>query len=241
MSQRHLTGTGTGILVGRPTMSKAAYEYVVVPRDRLDIDVLVTTLPTEIMSDRYVINKRMVAELLKGIYVVEYQWYRKPVSNVAGTPGFIDKCIITKVDGRVEIDISNPLESLKKIDDTAGYNEVHDVVSFDMNFIRGVVMSASAVTTDVPKRSLSAQVATRVKEDGTPILLNIAEAFLFLRENPSYVIGVGILRRYKLPVLIVDEISLDLLKEKVIYNMNASISTFYSEYSASQMGGTEEI
>lgn len=240
-SRRNLPTAGTGILIGRPTISKASYEYVIIPRDRTDIDVLVTTLPTEIMGERYIINTRMIAEFLKGIYVVDYQWYRKPVSNTAGLGGFIDKGVITKVHGRFEIDIDNPLESMRKIDDTAGYSEIHDVVSFDMNFVRGVVMSASAVTTDVPKRSLSAQVATRVKEDNTPILLNIAEAYLYLRENPGMVRGVGVLRRYKLPILVIDEIPLESLREKIVYNMNASIIAFYNEYSSSQATATEEL
>lgn len=231
--------TGTGILVGRPTISKASYEYVIIP-DRPDIDVLVTTLPTEIMGERYVINTRMITEFLRGIYLVDYQWYRKPVSNSA-SGGFIDKGVITKVHGRFDIDIDNPLESLKKIDSTAGYNEVHDVVSVDMNFIRGVVMSASAVTTDVPKRSLSTQVATRVKDDGTPILLNIAEAYLYLRENPGLVRGVGVLRKYKLPILVIDEVSLNDLKEKIVYNMNAAILAFYNEYSSPQSATSEEL
>lgn len=240
MSSRRIPTTGTGILVGRPTISKASYEYVIIPRDRSDIDVLVTTLPPELMTERYVINTRMVAEFLRGIYIVDYQWIRKPVSNSAGG-GFIDKGIITRVHGRVDIDIDNPLESLKKIDDAAGYSEIHDVVSVDMNFIRGVVMTASAVTTDVPKRSLSIQVATKVKEDGSLILLSIAEAYLYLKERPGNVRGVGILRRYKLPVIVIDEISADELREKIVYNMNASILMFHNEFSAPQSTTSEEL
>lgn len=236
MSQRKLPTTGTGILVGRPIISKASYEYVIIPRDRTDIDVLVTTLPAEIMSDRYIINTRMIMELLKGIYIVDYRWHRRVSNNQ-----FIDLGEIIKVHGRVDIDIDNPLESLRKIDDTSEYNEVHDVVSVDMTFIRGVMQAASGVITHTPKRTLSMQVASRVKEDRTPVILNIVETYAFLQSNPGIIRGIGVLRRYKLPVIVLDEIPLDDLKEKIIYNMNVNIAEFHRQYSSPTTLMTEEI
>lgn len=221
--------TGTGILVGRQTVSKASYEYVVIPKNRNDIDVLVTTLPVGIMNERLVINTRMLAEFLRGIYIVEYQWMRKPTPT-----GFIDKGKILAVHGRVDIDIDNPLESLKKIDEESTYNEIHDVVSFDVNFLRGIVMAAAAAATDLPKRSLSIQIASRIKDSGTTIIMNIGEAYSFLCENPELIRGVGILRSYKVPVIVIDEIPLDVLREHIVYNMNNSIQRFYKEYSTSQ-------
>ncbi|MEM1853294.1 MAG: hypothetical protein QXR56_06350 [Thermofilaceae archaeon] len=225
--------SGRGIVLGRPTLTKSSYEYVIVPEERTDIDVLVTVLPQELMEDRYVVNTRLVAEFFKRLYVVEYAWYRKPVTNdpTTGGVGYIDRGIITKVVQAVEISIDNPLEGFSKIDPSATYVEFHETPVVGPEFLRYALISVGGVSvTATPKRVLSAPVITRVKEDKVPLVLNLAETYLFLRQSPDLLKGIIKLGRFNLVALIVDEITRENVTE-IVYGITSSLSEFGKEYS----------
>lgn len=214
-----------GLLVGKLSMSKSIYEYVVIP-NRDDIDAMEATPPSAIMKERYVVNTRGVADFLKGLYLVEYKWRRSVTQN-----GPLDKAYISNKYQFYPVDINNPLDSVRGIDPDASYHIFEEPPIIDSDFLTNLSRSVGTGA-NLPKRFLSSQMAT-VVEDGDkkiPLLINIIESYIWMQENPSKLRGVIIIPSYKIAVIVADPITKEELKDEILSRINASLSAFRNDY-----------
>ena len=208
------------------SFSKAIYEYIVIPKDREDIDVLETSLTPEMMNERYIINTRGAIEFLKYLYKVEYQWKRTVSPN-----GPIDRAYLTGAYEAVPVDIDNPEESLKKVDESVSYHRFEEPPLIDSDFLTNLSRTVGTGA-NLPKRFLATQLATVVEEDGkkVPLVINIVEAYLWMQENPAKLRGIAILPHYKLAVIVADPMTKEELKSEILGRLNASLATFRNDY-----------
>jgi len=220
--------TDVGILVGRVSLSKYAFEYVIVPR-RDDIDVFVTTLPVEILKEMYTVNTLAVNKILSRPYFVEFRWktYYTNLNQI------IYKAFIMS-HKRIEFDLDNPLDAFKQIDPDAEYTVFEEPPVIDQNFLLSLSRSTGASITAMPKRFYSIGVASKVAENGKefPIYMNLAECFLWLQGNVSKIRGVVLLPTFKYAVVVVDPIDKEELKNEILNRINTSVSVFRSMMAA---------
>lgn len=209
--------TGLGLLVGRFTVEKHLYEYVVIPENP-ELDALSTTLPAEIMLSRYRVNTSVIRYFLPCFYLVNYT-YKRDLSRKLGV---IDKAKINSIVDKVVVDHENPVESFRKIDDKAEYVQFEDIPTIDIVSIA----QATGTGSSQPKRLYSTQIATKISDDNnTHVLLNIVEAYLFIKTNPGLIRGVLSSPRFKLLTIILDPITKQNLLE-IIYNTERSHEEF---------------
>ena len=218
------TGIETGILAGRLTFSKANYEYLIIPK-RDDVDAFVTTPPPEILSEAYVVNTRAMIKLLKHLYHVEFRWriYYTEENNVL-FKGFITS------HKKIELNHDNPIDSLKEIEPNIEYFPFEEPPIINEDFLISLARSTGAGV-GLPKRFHSIAIATHVDNGNkTPILLNLAEAFLWMQENPGKLRGIALLKSYKYAILFAEPITKQELMEDVLDRLNLSVQTFKNTY-----------
>lgn len=217
-------GIETGILTGRLPITKANYEYVIIPK-RDDVDTYTTSLPAEIMSDTYVVNTRAIVRMLKYIYHVEFRWrlYHTPQGSMY--KGFIIN------HRKIELNHDNPAESLREIEPNIEYFPFEEPPIINEDFLISLARSTGAGV-GLPKRFHAIAIATHVDDNGnkTPVLLNLAEAFLWMQENPGKLKGVALLRSYKYAILFAEPITKQELMEDVLDRLNLSVQTFKNMY-----------
>ena len=221
-------GFDVGILVGRPTLSKTVYEYLIIPR-RDDVDTYTTTLPPDVMSEMYTVNTRGVVKLLKHMYLVEFRWRAFP--TVAG--GVLYKATVTSA-RRVEVDLQDPAGSLRQVDQDVEYHAFKEPPVIDEKFIASLSRSSGAGIGS-PKRFHATAVVTQVRGEGSqggavPLTLNIAEAFLWMQENPGRLRGVAFLKGYKYAVLVADTITSEELVEDILNRQVMSLRAYDNAY-----------
>jgi len=232
----------TGLLVGRPPLGKASYEYIIIPKEEKDVDALVTTLPPSILKQMFVVNSTGVAGFLPGFYVVPYRRYDVP--SVSG--GWLHKAVIVEDGGEfkpVIVDINDPVNSLSKIDEVL-YDEFTNPPEIGAKFLRQLARTTGAGT-GAPKRFLATQVAVVVKDENRnlhqPVVVSLAECYLFLQENPSFIKGVAILSSYQLPIIIGSAVSFDIFKTEIVDRLEYNIRAFRADYEDMAMEtGAEE-
>ncbi len=117
-----------GILVGVIMRKTGSYRYVVIPRDRIDIDVLWTVLPDSVKLYR-VKSPNAVVDFLERLYVGEF-YYK--ISFTRRGPMY--KAVLGDKAKLVRIDIDNLMKCLKKIDDHAEYHAFQDHPGIGPNF-----------------------------------------------------------------------------------------------------------
>ena len=218
---------GEGILVGRPQVGSEAYDFVVLPK-RLDLDALSTSPPPSITRQQYKINTSVVDRFLRGLYLVTYTLQVYPTNNGVMHRALIDD---SKNYEPTIIDIDNPVESVKSIDDRVEYDEFKGAPRIDGQFIYKLSKLVGTLSV-MPKRFYATQVAMRVKDDEGvhPILVPFQESYLFLQENPSLVRGILVLHSYKLIILIGSEITFEDLRDEISARASLSRTAFNNDF-----------
>lgn len=197
-----------------------------------DVDVMETSLPPSLSAEREHVNTATFYEFFTALPVVMFRW-RRTVS--LGGP--IDKATVIDVTKRVvPVSLSDgrlgPSNELRELDPGFVFTEFKEAPTRLGKDLLLVLHKSVGTGTDKPKRFLSTQVVSCVKnDDGTckPIVLSLAEAYQFLANNPGLILGVGILRSYMLLLLYIDPITPDDLKD-IATNVYVSAQNFYYEY-----------
>lgn len=228
------TGVESGILTGRLTINKANFEYLIIPK-RDDVDAFVTSPPDEIMADMYVINTKGMVKLLRHLYHVDFKWklYFTPQGNMY--KGFITSF------RRIKIDHGNIVESLKQIEPSVEYYPFEKPPLINEAFLISLARSTGAGV-GLPKRFHSIAIATHVVdgEKREPVILNLAEAFLWMQENPGKLKGIALLRSYKYAIILADDITKDELMDDILDRQNLSIQAFNNLYNRAAVPGASE-
>ncbi len=224
---------GEGILVGNIALRLNAYRYVVIPKNRDDIDVLWSVLPKSAKLFR--VKSIGVVDLLEGLYVVDF-YYKVSISRI----GPIYKAILGDKTRLIKIDIDNPLASLKKIDKLAEYYVFQDSPKIDSTFL--VSLSRTLGTgTSLPVRFLSTQLATRIDESNITLVMNFIEAYRWMKKNPGRLRGLAILPSYYFGIIIADSIKEEELKKDIILKINESVTLFEWDYITYDNGLSEPV
>ncbi len=211
-----------GLLVGSIFRQLNAYRYVIIPKNRIDIDVLWSMLPKS--AKLYRVRSIAVADFLEGLYEVDF-YYKVSISRV----GPIYKAILGDNIRLIKIDIDNPLASLKKIDKRVEYYVYQDLREINSNFL--VSLSRTLGTgTSLPMRFLSTQLATRIDDSDITLIMNFREAYEWMKKNPERLRGLAILPSYRLGVIIADPIEEEELKRDIVFKINESITSFEWDY-----------
>jgi len=227
------TNPEKGLLIGRPVLGKTSFEYAIVPK-RDDIDVFLANPPAGILKQMYTINTCLLVKLLPTIYDVEFTWKVVP-SNNGGVfyKGFIKKY------KPIEINMENPLDSFKAVDDMAEYHEFAEPPRIDGSFILSLSRSTGAGNS-LPKRLFSTPVITKIEDDGKTVVLNFVETYLYFQENPSMLKSILILPSYKIAVLFANPISIADIRNEILNRINHSIAQFQADYLRSMTGMESE-
>jgi len=214
-----------GILVGTITLT-CRYRYIVIPRNRLDVDVVWTTLPES--AELYRVKTSVASvDFLKGLYVVDFYWKLSVTRIGYAVP--IYRAILGDEVRLVEIDVNSPLRSLKKIDRNAEYHIFKDLHEIDSNFL--ISLSRTIGTSTVlPMRFLSIQLATYIEDTDTPLIMNFREAYKWMKENPQKLRGLVILPSYYFGIIIADPITEKELKRDIVFEINVSTKLFELDY-----------
>ena len=231
-----------GLLVGRPPFATASYEYLVIPTEGSDdVDALTADLPQEVLRQRIVFNTRGALTFLPGLYRVRY----RRVDVVSRSGGWLHRATeLEPVDGGykpVIISPESPVESGKSVDSAAEYYEYEEPPAVDEALLRQLA-KATGAGVKYPKRLLATQVATIVKrgEEKHSLVMSIAEAWLWLQDNPAVVRGVLLLPSYKFAVLVAEPVDYEEFREEVLLQASASIKAFNHAYRMSVAFGGEE-
>ena len=222
-----------GLLVGRAPIGKASYEYVIIPPHD-NVDTYITTPPSSILSkDVYVVNEKRVTKLLKYLYFTEFTWRLQFTQQGQIYRAFVKTYRPIPVDGT--------LDALKEIDPSSEFYKFEKSPIIDEDFLISIARSTGAGV-GLPKRFYSITIATRVIEgDKTvPIIVNFAEAFLWLQENPGKLLGTIILPTYKYAILLADSVEKDELVQDILDRVNLSVQAFRNMYFRAVMPAGEE-
>lgn len=218
-----MSSIGTGLLIGRVTLGTQSHRYVVIPRDRDDIDFLWSMLP-DFITEIYRLESRVAINFLKGIYEVRF-YYKVTVPRFR--VGRAYRAILDDKTKFVAIDIDNPVASLKKIDEQAEYYALREC-KIDPNFLVNLSQTLGTGAA-LATRFLSTQIATYIVDADTPIIMNFIEAYSWIKEHAEYVRGLAVLPHYKLGIIILEPLKLKELKE-IAYKINVSIMDFKLDY-----------
>ena len=215
-----------GLLVGRPPQGKALYTYVVLPKGE-SVDALETSLPHEVYPEMFTVNQNGVARFLKGPYLVKY--IRKDSPSPQG--GFIHQAVIQEVVKRVDFSNNNVYNALKEVDDQADYSEIESD-RIDASWLANLSRSVGAGA-QMPKRFLATQVVFNVEKDNEliPVIVNLAEAYLFLQDNAGLIKSIVILPKFKTAFIeTADAIDYDDFRLDVVARLSQSVDAFYRDY-----------
>jgi len=218
-----------GILVGTITRTRR-YRYVVIPRNRIDVDVVWATLPGS--AELYRVKASVASvDFLKGLYEVDF-CYKLSVTRI-GHAVPIYRAILGDKVKLVEIDINNPLRSLKKVDRNAEYYIFKDLHEIDSNFLISLSKTIGT-STALPMRFLSIQLATRIEDTDTPLIMSFREAYKWVKENPRKLRGLVVLPSYYFGIIIADPITEKELQRYIVFEINVSTKLFELDYVAPQ-------
>ena len=228
-----MPGTGDGLFTARPSLGKSTVDFLIIPKTD-QIDALMSSPHPDM--DLFAINSRRVTKFLKHFYYVKYTYKVEPRQT-----GVIYKASITETT-KIPVNFENPEKTFEGHTKAEWY-PFEETPEVDEQFIMDLSRATGAGTA-LPKRLYGTAVAIPVKkeEETIPIILNIAEAFLYMQDNPDSIRGVLILPEYKYAVIILDEMSFDDLIDEILDNTTTSIRTFRTTINrtATLLAGAEE-
>lgn len=220
--------TEIGLMVGKFSFSSSWYETLVIPR-RYDIDALASTPPRDVYKPQhlYKVNSRTITEFYRGVAEVEYTMR---IKNVGGNP--YPEAIPEEGKSKFyEIDIEDPLKTLKNVDPDAVYDQFTETPRAK-DLLLAILRNVSVGASHLSKRAHATQFVTAVIEDDgskIPVVMSIGEAWLWITDNLGLLRGIVRLPLYRLMLIIAEPVKKDVFLNEIVNSILESFPRFKLE------------